>query len=197
MKNYKKLTLLLSCISACVCLFFIVETYAKYSSSATGNADIPIARWNIKVNNKSIKDTPDISSTLSPEFKGNDHIASNIIAPTATGYFDLAFDFTGADVSFKYDITISPNENSVVSDLVATGYSVDSGTVTNFTDGNHTISDTINYSDNIDSRTIRIYVMWDDTSDTTTMNNTDDALATTVANGSALIDVHISFTQTV
>ena len=97
-----------------------MKTYAKYSSSTVGNADIPIARWNIKVNNQSIKDSNDISATITPVFEGTNHIAKDIIAPTATGYFDLVFDFTGADVSFKYDISVSASDLSVVSDLVAT-----------------------------------------------------------------------------
>ena len=94
MKIYKKFTLIiLTCISLAILLLVINQVYAKYKSSATGNASIPISRWNIVVNATSIRDNPDLSSKIIPTFPGNENIASNIIAPTAEGYFDLSFNF--------------------------------------------------------------------------------------------------------
>ena len=52
-----------------------------------------IAKWNILVNNLSIKTNTDISNSIVPVFTGNEHIAKDIIAPTAEGYFDINFDF--------------------------------------------------------------------------------------------------------
>jgi len=134
MKVFKKVTLLLACISALLSITFIFDVYAKYATSASGDANIPIARWNISVNNVSIKNNSNISQAISPIFSGNEHIASGIIAPTAVGYFDLAFDFSQADVSFDYTISISPSNESVVTDLIATGYSIDNGTIQTFED---------------------------------------------------------------
>ena len=102
MKISKKIILLFIIFMLLVFLFFLLrQTYAKYKTAVTGNASIAISRWDIKVNNQSIKNNNDISAKIQPVFPGNDNIASNIIAPTAEGYFDLVFNFKDVDVSFK------------------------------------------------------------------------------------------------
>ena len=127
MKNHKKFILFL--IGLCFGILFIifVQIYAKYLTSADGNTSLTIARWNIMVNDLSIKNNTDISNSIVPVFPGTEHISSNIIAPTVEGYFDLNLDFSAADVSFKYEITSGADENSSVKDLVATGYSINDG----------------------------------------------------------------------
>lgn len=198
MKIYKKLVLIILALLFLVLLAFLInEIYAKYLSSATGNASIPISRWNITVNDVSIKENSDISAKISPVFPGNDNIASNIIAPTAEGYFDLTFDFTNVDVSFKYEVNVSTDETSSVQDIVATGYSVDGGEKITFTNLNESISDTIYLNDKIDSRTIRVYVMWNDDPDTSSMNNIDDTESTLTSNSAAVLNVSVAFTQVV
>ena len=196
MKNHKKLLFLLIGILICILLFFIVQIYAKYLTSASGNTNIGIAKWDIVVNDLSIKNNTDISNKITPVFPGNDNIASNIIAPTAEGYFDLNFDFSNADVSFKYEITTAVAENSSVTDLVATGYSVDDGEKVTFANYNDPITDTITLDSNIKTRKIRIFVMWNDDANTTQMTNEDDTLSTK-STDPALFNVNISFTQIV
>ena len=196
MKNVKKVIILIICLSLCISLILLAQIYAKYLTSATGSTNIPIAKWNILVNNQSIKDSSDISNTIQPIFPGNDNIASNIIAPTAEGYFDLNFDFTDTDVSFKYTITLSANSESSVTDLVATGYSIDNGDKIDFDNYNEDISDTILLTDSIDTRSIRIYVLWNDDTDTSSMNNIDDTISTN-SDKPVLFDVNISFEQIV
>lgn len=194
MKNHKKFLLLLIGICICSLLFFIVQIYAKYLTSAEGSTSLTIANWNILVNNLSIKNNDDISNSIVPVFPGTDHIASNIIAPTAEGYFDLNFDFSNADVSFQYKITTSADENSSVKDLVATGYSIDDGEKITFENYNDSITETIELSSNIETRKIRVYIMWDDSEETQTMTNCDDTISTTSENP-ALLRVNVSFTQ--
>ena len=194
MKNNKKSFILLVGIFICLLLFSIVLIYAKYLSSASGQTDVNIARWNIIVNDKSIKNNTDISSAIQPVFEGNENIASNIIAPTAEGYFDLNFDFTDVDVSFKYEITVSSNENSSVSDLVTTGYSQDDGEKITFDEFNKPITDTISLGDNIDNRKIRVYIIWNDDETSSTMTDEDDTQSTK-QDLPALLNVNISFTQ--
>lgn len=196
MKNYKKLILIfMACMFLILTCYLIRDVYAKYISSAVGNASIPISRWNITVNNTSIKNNSDISSKIIPVFPGNDYIASNIIAPTAEGYFDIEFDFTDVDVSFKYEINVEADETSAVKDIVATGYSVDEEEKIQFTDYNSPITDIINLGNEIKSRKIRVYVMWDDDPDTAIMNNIDDTDSTLKENSSAVFNVKVSFTQ--
>lgn len=193
MKNYKKILFFICIIVICITLVLIVNTYAKYLSSANSSSSINVARWNIKVNNKSIIDSSDITDVIEPVFPGNDYIAANIIAPTAEGYFDLNFDFSNVDVSFNYIISANVNENSDVKDLIVTGYSIDDGELVNLNDNSTNVfSEDIFQKDNIQNRKIRIYIMWDDSS-TSSMDNLSD---TSVANtGKALFDVNITFTQ--
>ena len=196
MKNRKKVLLLLIGICICILLFYIVQIYAKYLTSTEGSTHFTIANWNIKVNELSIKTDTDISSTIVPVFPGNDHIASGIIAPTAEGYFDLTFDFSDADVSFEYEITTTPDENSSVQDLVTTGYSIDDGEKISFENYNTPIKEIIELASNVEARKVRIYIMWNDSEDTQTMTNSDDTTSTSSENSpllnNLLHDNHLS-----
>lgn len=194
MKNHKKFILFL--IGLCFGILFIifVQIYAKYLTSADGNTSLTIARWNIMVNDLSIKNNTDISNSIVPVFPGTEHISSNIIAPTVEGYFDLNLDFSDADVSFKYEITSGADENSSVKDLVATGYSINDGEKVEFENYNEPISEIIPLSSGIKTRKIRIYIMWNDNADSQTMDNTADTLSTSSENP-VLFHVNISFTQ--
>ena len=194
MKINKTLLFFIIFILLILISFIIISTYAKYTSSANSNANISIAKWNIKVNNISIKDNTDISETLTPIFPGNSNISSNIIAPTAEGYFDLDFDFQDVDVSFNYTITSSVSEDSLVKDFIITGYSIDDGPRVDLnTNDNKVISDDILLTSNIKSRKIRIYVKWID-DDSETMDNADDTLAA-ISGTPAKFNVNINFSQ--
>lgn len=193
MKNYKKFILLIILILILTLIFVLIQIFAKYLTSASGDATMTVARWNILINDLSIKENTDISNTLAPVFPGNENIADGIIAPTAEGYFDLNFDFSDADVSFKYEITTTVDENSSVKDLVTTGYSIDDGEKIVFDELNSPITDTILLTDEIDTQKIRVYVKWND-DETATMDNEADTIATT-SDTPALLHVNISFTQ--
>lgn len=194
MKNRKKLLLLLIGICVCLLLFTIITIYAKYLTATEGTTSLTIANWNISVNDLSIKTDSDISNSIVPVFPGTEHISSNIIAPTAEGYFDLNLDFSNVDVSFKYEITASADENSSVKDLVAIGYSVDDGERIDFENYNETITEVIELLSDINTRKIRVFIKWDDSEDSQTMNNDDDTLSTT-SDAPALFHVNIAFTQ--
>ena len=196
MKISKKSIIFLAVLFACITVFLMFQTYAKYISSAKGETSISIARWNIKVNNKFIKTDTNISSTIVPVFSGNENIANNVLAPTAEGYFDLNFDFSDADVSFKYTITSSISESSPVKDFIITGYSIDNGERVEFYDySNNSISEEISLSSNIKKRSIRIFIKWI-ADGSASMSNAEDTLATTSSNP-AICNVNINFTQIV
>lgn len=193
-KNKKTLFFIFILIFLLIISFIIVDTYAKYLSSASSSANVSIAKWNIKVNNVTIKDNTDISSTITPVFPGNENIASNIIAPTAEGYFDLELDIQDVDVSFNYTITSTVAESSSVKDFSIVGYSIDDGPKIEFqTNDEKTISEDILLNDDIQNRKIRIYIKWID-DDSQTMDNADDTLAA-VSNNPAIFNVTINFLQ--
>ncbi len=80
----KKIIITISAILICV-LFavIIVNTYSRYRTSTSGTTNITIAKWNIKVNNQTIKNNSDLSTVISPVFPGTNDINANVIAPTA------------------------------------------------------------------------------------------------------------------
>lgn len=184
---------ILAFLSFVLCIFFIQESYAKYLTSTSENASINVARWWILVNNKDIREGNTADAVIVPVFDGNENIASGIIAPTSEGYFDLVIDATEADVSFKYNINFSVNDDSAVSDLVATKYSINNGNVVDLNRDNQSITNEVLQANNTAPIYIRVYVIWDD-GENSTMDNTADTEAT--KNGkTAKMNVNLSFIQ--
>ena len=191
----KKRLILLVVLSIILCLFFVQESLAKYITAADETANISIARWKILVNDEDIRDENTVNTVINPVFLGNDNIAENIIAPTSEGYFDLIIDAREADVSFKYKISMSVNQNSSVKDLVATKYVVNGGEPITMDINNQTIENTVLYGNNNSTINIRVYIVWND-GDGSVMDNSADTLATTSGN-SAMMNVSLNFTQVV
>lgn len=192
MKLTRKVQILLFAIALLFSIMTVSDTYSKYLTSATGTSDISIARWRILVNNEDIRNNSDISQVITPIFDSNSHIAEGVIAPTSQGYFDIIIDHTAADVSFNYEIGVTTNESSSVSDIVATGYSINGGEIIELEDGDTISADVLN-STTVKVINIRIYITWDD-SETNVMNNSEDTEAT-ISSNPAKIDTNLTFTQ--
>ena len=190
----KKITIPLCIICFLLCLFFIEDTYAKYITSTNESASMNIARWRILVNNKDIRENSTTNAVITPTFNGNDNINSGIIAPNSEGYFDLIIDPTEADVSFKYKIEISVNQNSPVKDLITTKYIIDNGNEIPLERNNATIENTVLHKDNTKPINIRVYIKWDDSNEAT-MDNDADTEATKQVDNPAKMDVKLSFIQ--
>lgn len=190
----KKITIPLCIICFLLCLFFIEDTYAKYITSTNESASMNIARWRILVNNKDIRENSTTNAVITPIFNGNDNINSGIIAPNSEGYFDLIIDATEADVSFKYKIEISVNQNSPVKDLITTKYIIDNGNEIPLERDNATIKNTVLHKDNTKPINIRVYIKWDDSNEAT-MDNDADTEATKQVDNPAKMDVKLSFIQ--
>ena len=191
MLNNKYIMLVLSIISIYITLCMGTETYAKYVSSATSTTNTAIARWKILVNNDDITLGSTSTTVITPVFPGSNDISPNVLAPNAEGYFDLAIDATNVDVSFRYTITIAPNENSPVDEIVATKYVIDGGEEISFGDS-QSISGTVNLGNNTNIINIRVYVKWDDSLNI--MTNSEDTDAT-VGNQEGMLDVTVSAIQ--
>ncbi len=194
MNNKRKIFLLLALLCLFTCLYFVRTTYAKYRTNASGELNAKIARWNIKVNNTTIKNNDVLENHINPVFDTNTHIADDVIAPTSTGYFDLTIDATDVDVSFTYTISIDQKaEYSLLKDFVVTGYSTDGGT-TIITLANPELTSEVLYTDTVRVKTLRIYIEW---IDHTTNEQMTDAQDTEVTNQyeNVALDVVMSFTQ--
>lgn len=189
MKLNRKITFLLALLALFYCVSLIQSTYAKYLSTADADTNITIARWNILVNNQDISQNSNFSEVLEPTFTGNENIKDGVIAPTATGYFDITLDGSTTDVSFSYDISFSEAEDNTVTDLKITKYEIDGHSYTY----NGPISGNILLNDQNRALTVRVYVEWVDQTDDETMTNVDD---TTAANsGVAKFKVNVNVIQ--
>jgi len=199
-KKFQKIAFLLTLISLCLCIYVIKDTYAKYITNANGNAELQIARWKIIINNQDVEQNSNLTSAITPVFEGTNDIAANVIAPTAEGYFDLLIDASNTDVSFDYEITTSDNENSSVSDIVLSAYSLNDGTKQDIEteDGQLKLTGTVNRTDENKSFKIRVYLEWnDDTDNGATMDNQADTGATIGNDNKALVNVNVKFIQKV
>lgn len=189
MKLNRKITFLLALLALFYCVSLIQSTYAKYLSTADADTNITIARWNILVNNQDISQNSNFSEVLEPTFTGNENIKEGVIAPTATGYFDITLDGSTTDVSFSYDISLSEADDNTVTDLKITKYEIDGHSYTY----NGPISGNILLNDQNRTLTVRVYVEWVDQTDDETMTNVDD---TTAANsGVAKFKVNVNVIQ--
>ena len=90
----KKYIFILITIIIILTSILIGNTVAKYITSASSNADMNIARWQVLVNNTDITSAASLNNVITPVFPGNNNIASGVIAPTAEGYFDIIIDAT-------------------------------------------------------------------------------------------------------
>ena len=107
---------------------------------------------------------------------------------------DLNIDASKTEVSFKYDISVSTSDDSAVSDLKVTSYSIDGGEQVPV-EGVSTISNTINYTATKKNIVMRVYFKWID-DDTGIMDNKADTKASIEGNN-AKLKVNLSFTQVV
>lgn len=189
----KYILLILSFVSLYVTICLANETYAKYISSATSTSSSSIARWRILVNDDDITVGATSTSLITPVFPGSDDISEGVIAPNAEGYFDLVLDASNVDVSFRYTITVAPNANSPVSELIATKYQVNGEEEIEFEEGEDTLEGTMSLSEENRTVNIRVYIKWDDSLDL--MTNAQDT-NTTVGDQAGLLDVTVYAIQT-
>ena len=178
---------------AIICLFLsfttIQDTYAKYTSAVNETTDIAIARWRILVNNYDIRSSSTTSNLITPVFAGNTNIASGVIAPTATGYFDIVIDATGTDLSFGYTINIENSVNSLVSDVRISNCTMNGSPITV---SNGVVTGNIRLND-ARVNTLRVYIEWFD-GNGQLMDNAADTSATG-DNTVASINVSANFVQ--
>ena len=64
-----------------------------------------------------------------------------------------------------------------------------------FSEFNSPISETVNLSNENKTKKIRIYIIWNDNPDTSSMDNLSDTSSTLKADSSAILDVSVAFTQ--
>ncbi len=189
MKLKRKIFFFIALMSLFYCVSLMQETYAKYISSASANADLTVARWSILVNDQDIVENSNFTNTITPVFSGTTHIKEGVIAPTAEGYFDIELDGTDTDVSFDYTISVDQSDDNTVTDLKISRYIMDNVTYSYTSD----ITGTFLLNDQNKTKSIRFYVEWNDNAQTETMDNFDDSAAT--IDGVAALEVTVNVVQ--
>ena len=192
LKN-RKFRLLLACISLLLLVDMIQDSYAKYVSSAEASSNLTIARWAFMVNNQDVINNSNFSTTILPVIDSNPNIASGVIAPTSTGYFDVTIDSSNVGVSYDEEITLSTGTNNNVTDIMFTGYKLNNNEIVSFqntTNPTFTLSHLLTEQNRVN--TYRFYIKWNDGTGET-MNNAADTQAT--VDGNATVKINLRFIQ--
>lgn len=195
MSNKKKLVLVLGLISLLVTLNMIDTTYGKYLSKTASTTKMNVARWDIKVNNEHIKNSQDLEAEITPEYLENEYVAANTIAPGSVGYFDIEIDPSDTDVSFDYQIIIAKATQNPITDLKLLKYYIndENNMVENVS--SNTITSSI-LQTNKQIHRIRIYVIWEDSTNNETLDNDQDSdIGHNAEDVSGDINISMRFTQ--
>lgn len=190
MKWRKRALLFIAFTGLFVCINVIEKTYAKYVTNATLDTDVTLARWNILVDNTDITSNSDFEKKITPTFIDNDYIKYGVLAPTSKAYFDIDVDATNTDVSFDYEISVTPSENNTITDLSITKVLVNDEEINDVTE---TVTGSILYNDVVRRLSFKIYIEWNDDAETETMDNAADVDA--IQNGDASYVVSVRFVQ--
>ena len=89
----------------------ITKSFGLFQSEITGDADINIAKWHIKVNNYNLNDTNNVFYVDNITYINNENVTTNRFAPGVTGSFIIEIDPTDTEVSFKYDLNIDLSDS--------------------------------------------------------------------------------------
>ena len=165
------------------------------------------AKWQVLVNNSDITAQNSSNITFNPVIEPSQNIKDNTIAPTSKGYFDIDIDPSNVEVSFRYLISLSM-DNEDMPDLMITKYAYlpsnyqDGDALEYITTNTSTITDDLIYDNNgdgFDPFTIRVFFEWYDGEDETMNDAADSAIGTTAATNDTTLTINatLSFEQIV
>ncbi len=118
-----KLKLLIVCFMLIILVSLMSNTFSKYVSSADGDLNVSFAKWQILVNNLDISEAANSEILFVPVIDSNNEVEENSVAPSSSGYFDIAIDPSNVALSFNYNITFSI-ENDDIPDLIISEYAI-------------------------------------------------------------------------
>ncbi len=175
-------------------IYLFQTSLAKYRKQVTGNVDLQIARWNIKINDEDVANKSVLTNDIVPVFEGNEYTNDSVIAPGSKGYCDIIIDATNVDVDFTYELGISIGEENQISDLRTTGYILnptEDSTITEIPTDQAITGEIVH---NTSQTKIRIYFEWYDEEDNN-MDNTADTEVGIDETSKAVVSANIRFSQ--
>lgn len=197
----KKIWILSALIMIVITLYQINNTYAKYSSQASGTVEETIGAWIVKINETNIATGQDNQTFTINQltYNSNDYVLEGKIAPGLLGYFDVKIDATGASVAVRYDITINFEQLDVSDSLyfaklvkVVDGTESDTG-ITKTGDSTYTGVISLEDIEQGTTSTVRIYLGWAD--DGTGVNDEADSILGTTKDIQVSIPVEVKASQ--
>lgn len=189
MKRTKILLYAIAIVVAVITVITFSDTYALFENNATGVVNSQIGKWIIKISNQTITDGLDEEIEINNFIYSNANtVASGVIAPGGSAYFDLIFDATLCDVAVKYDVTFRVNEIDYEDNIGISVQNLNAGSTIR-TDVN-TYSGVIGLSSgNNNTSTIRVNLNWTDDAN---YNESDTELGTVAGNHLTVpITVHV------
>lgn len=203
----KKFKILIVFMSLSLSLCFMSNTYSRYVANTTGNLEVVFAKWQILLNETDITNSSESTITLVPVVEENKYVASDTIAPSSKGYFDIDIDPSNVDVSFNYSINLE-YENENIPDLMITKYAIIDD---NYKDGdevnavsltNNKIENTLNFDNTVENFefkpfTVRVYFEWYEGTDEQMDDEQDSEIGTSAVTDdtSFQINAKIAFEQ--
>lgn len=186
-KNIKKLFIILTLVFLIITIYKIVETYSLFQSESDATVELPIAKWNIELNET------DITNGLSEEIIINDfsvvedaNVKEGKIAPGMYGMVDLTLDPIDTDVSVKYEITLGDIGDQPIRLQSVQLVSGNSTLIRTDEDKYTGIMNLQNIKNNTATVTIRITVLWENDENN---NETDTLIGTELGH---TLDIPIS-----
>ena len=169
----KKVWLLIGLIMLIFTLYEIADSYAKYVSNATATAEKQAGAWVIKINDTNIATANTVTNFTidSLTYPSNEYVLENKIAPSSSGYFDIAIDPSGSSVAIRYDVTLDLQEldisdaiNFESACVVIDGSEV-SGGLTRTAENTYTGIISLTDVANDEIITARFYIQWEEEND--------------------------------
>lgn len=199
----RKFKVLLVIISLSLTLSLMSNTYSRYVADTTSDIELQFANWQILVNENDITNNSVSSINIVPILEENNNIATNSIAPTSKGYFDIEIDPSNVEVSFDYQINFELlNDN--MPDLLISKYAIldsnyvegDSLTTIPITDNQ--INNLLTYDNSTENFRfepfkVRIYFEWYEGQN----ENMNDEADTQIGNEAATNDTKLQIKTTI
>lgn len=155
-----------------VALYFVSGTYARYTSSITGNAAVSTANWVVSFKQGTTAISNDFNLVF--EVQNNSNVVPGKIAPSVTAKATINLDLTGTEVAVDYSATIDKT-------ALATAFGASADNVTITVGGQDSATDTVNLIDNKAFTStngivpIEIAITWDNDGDSASASDTTAA----------------------
>lgn len=199
----RKFKVLLVIISLSLTLSLMSNTYSRYVADTTSDIELQFANWQILVNENDITNNSVSSINIVPILEENNNIATNSIAPTSKGYFDIEIDPSNVEVSFDYQINFELlNDN--MPDLLISKYAlldsnyVEGDSLTTIPITDNQINNLLTYDNSTENFRfepfkVRVYFEWYEGQD----ENMNDEADTQIGNEAATNDTKLQIKTTI